>query len=35
MKILPTVSEACPIKSECVHNVFFLTFVTLILNNSH
>ena len=35
MKILPRISESCPIKKECDHNVIFITFVTLILTNSH
>ena len=32
MKILPRISESCPIKKECDN---FLTFATLILTNSH
>ena len=32
MKILLRISESCPIKKECDHNVIF---VTLILTNSH
>ena len=38
MKILPRISESCPIKKECVHNVIFKLlshYFLLILTNTH
>ena len=34
MKILPRISESCPIKSEFIPNMSFKFFATLILANS-